>query len=384
MILLITPFFPPNIGGVEIHLSDYVDFLKKKKIKTIVLTYQPITSKIKAPFREKNGSVEILRFCYPGHNLFYLLEKRPVFQFAYLFFGLFIYSFFYLLLNFKKIEVLHSQGLAAGFVSGVLGKLFRKRTVISLHTIYRFADGANITGFSKIIFSLNNKILAIAKGCKDDLVKVGVDPSKIIVYSYWAKTNYFKPLNRDVCRKKLNLPTDKFISLFIGRFTPEKQLNEALEVAKLSPEIIFLFVGQGPLGEKVKTYANKFSNIKLIGRVENKDLPIYDNAADILLLGSVDENYFGKVTMEAMSCGLPALISDRSYYFGRQKKVDPSVLPSNCGFIVPLDPSKISEKIKKISGNMNELKAFRSSCRRFALSNFSEKNAGIILKTCKA
>lgn len=383
MILLITPFFPPNIGGVEIHLSDYVDFLRKKKVKTIVLTYQPITSNIKAPFKEKNGSIEILRFYYPGHNLFYLLEKRPVFQFTYLFFGLFIYSFFYLLFNFRKIEVIHSQGLAAGFVSGVLGNLFRKRTVVSLHTIYRFADGANITSFSKIIFSLNNKILAIAKGCKDDLVKVGVNPSKIIVYSYWVKTDYFKPLNQLNCRKNLGLPLNKFIALFIGRFTPEKQLNEALEVARLLPKIIFLFVGQGPLGEKVKIYAGKFPNIKLLGRIENKNLPFYDNAADILLLGSVDENYFGKVTMEAMSCGLPIIISDRSYYFGRQKKIDPNVLPHNCGFIVPLDPPKIAEEIKKISSNMNKLKSFRSSCRKFALANFSEKNAEIILKMCK-
>lgn len=382
MILLITPFFPPNIGGVEIHLADYVNYLRKKRIKTVVLTYQPITSPKKGPFKEKLGSVEVIRFPYPGYNLFYKLDKNPPVQFFYLFAGLFIYTFFFLLLNRQKVKVLHSHGLAAGMISGILGKIFRKKTVLSLHTIYKLAEGSKISGMAKRIFTLNDKILAIAEGCKRDLVKIGIPAEKIVVYSYWADTSHFKPQNQSVARSKLGILGEKFIALFISRFNPEKQINEALEAARLTPEADFLFVGQGPLGDKVAQYAQKYPQIKLVGRVENQLIPLYHNAADILLLGSVDEDYFGKVTMEAMCSGLPPLITNQSYYFGKLKPIDPKVLPKDCGFMVGLDEKEISRKIKELMRQKPLLKKMRIACRAFAVTRFGPRNAQIILETC--
>lgn len=383
MILLLTPFFPPNLGGVEIHLADYLEFLKKEKIETYVLTYQPITTKTRAPFKEKNGSITTYRFPYLGFNLFYKLDPYPLIQFLYLFFGLFLYTFFFLLLNFRKVEVIHSHGFASGLTSGLFGKIFKKRSVVSLHTIYKFSQRPNFARFAKKILNLNDHILAIAQACKDDLVKIGIPSSKITVYSYWVDTNCFKPVKQNECREKLNLPPNDFIALFIGRFTPEKQLKEALESARQAKEVSVLFIGQGPLGEEVKKSADNFSNIKLIGKVENKNLPLYHNAADLLLLGPVDEDYFGKVTMEAMASGLPVLISDESYYFGKRKKIKPGILPVSCGFMVDLEAKIIAQKLSELAKNHDKLLLMRRACRDFAKKHFSEKNAQTIFETYK-
>ncbi len=378
MILLLTPFYSPNLGGVEVHLSDYVNYLNEKEVETTVLTYQPVTVKIKAPFKEKFGKITILRFPYPGFNLFYRLERHPGIQFLYLFSGIFLYSFLFLLLNQKRIKVIHGHGFAAGLATGLLGKIFEMKTIVSLHTIYKFSERSGNSLYAKKILGLVDRVLAIAKGCKDDLVKIGVDESKITVYSYWVNTKKFKPLSYSECRKKLGLPSEKLIGLFIGRFNPEKLVKEALQVAVLLPKIIFIFIGQGLLEEEIKKFVLKHKNIKLIGRVDNQDLPFYYNAADFLIFGSVDEDYFGKVSMEALSSGLPIFVAEESYYFKKRKKISRELLPPTCGFIVPLNPKKIAFKLKEVAYCPRKLRFLRPHCRKFALKNFSSRNGTVI------
>lgn len=379
MILILTPFYLPNLGGVELHLSDYVKYLGDKGMKACILTYQPITTKKKAPLREKLGKTTVWRFPYPGFNLFYRLERHPGVQFLYLFSGMFLYGFFYMLLNGKKVKVMHGHGLATALATGLLGKIFKKRTVVSLHTIYKFSSGSGNSPYAKKILELNDWILAIAQGCKDDLIKIGVSAKKIAVYSYWVNTDNFKPMSQSESRKKLGLLEKTSVALFVGRFTPEKQIKEALQAASLVPELECLFIGQGPLEEEAKKYAGRYKNIKLIGRVENEKIPLYHNAADILLLGSVDEDYFGKVSMEAMASGLPVLITDESYYFGQHKKVNPQLLPKTCGFMVSLNPKKIAAKLKEIGRHPKIARSLRRSCRQYALKHFGLRNAQIIL-----
>lgn len=378
MILLLTPFYSPNLGGVEVHLSDYVDLLAEKKIETTVLTYQPITVSAKAPLVEKFKKITIFRFPYPGFNLFYRLESHPGIQFLYLFSGIFLYSFFFLLFNQRKVKVIHGHGFATALATGLLGKIFRKKTVVSLHTIYKFSGGSRNGSHARRILNLVDQILAIAQGCKDDLVNIGVEEKKITVYSYWVNTKKFRPLSLFNCRKKLGLPLNKTIGLFVGRFNPEKQIKEALEVARLTAKVDFLFIGQGPLEEEIKKYAEKYTNIKLIGRVNNQDIPIYHNAADFLLFGSVDEDYFGKVSMEALASGLPIIIAEESYYFKNHRKINKDLLPVNCGYVVPLNPVRVASVLKKIDTDKEKIKSFRAHCRKFALKNFSSRNGSVI------
>jgi glycosyltransferase involved in cell wall biosynthesis len=280
----------------------------------------------------------------------------------------------------KRIRIIHSHGFATALISGILGKIFKKKSIVSLHTIYKFSQKPTLAKVAKKILDSNIKILAISKGCKNDLLQIGIAKEKIIIYSYWINTSHFKPLEKSICRRKLGLSKSEFIALFVGRFTLEKQLLEALRVAQLTPKTTFLFIGQGPLSGKVKESEEKFNNISAIGKVDNLNLPLYYNSADVLLLGSVDEDYFGKTTMEALSSGLPVIISDRSCYFGQLKKIKSEILPENCGFIIKLDIQAISSKLHYLDQNRQELKLMKENCREFAIEHFSEKNAKIILQ----
>ena len=71
-VLILTPFFSPNIGGVETHLDDLVAALAEKEYQVFVQTYSPITTKNTFwKSRESNESyLHIRRYKWFGGNIF--------------------------------------------------------------------------------------------------------------------------------------------------------------------------------------------------------------------------------------------------------------------------------------------------------------------------
>ena len=67
-ILLISPFFSPDVGGVETMLSNFCNFLTSQKYTVVVITYNPLIVKEKAKFREKIKSADGILFAVNEHN----------------------------------------------------------------------------------------------------------------------------------------------------------------------------------------------------------------------------------------------------------------------------------------------------------------------------
>src|SRR6266404_3275277 len=112
-ILQLTSHYSPNVGGVETHLTDFVEFLQKKNYLVTVLTYQPLVTKASWKMHEKDENLEIIRIPWVA-GFFYSLVSRPILEFLYLVPGLFAMTPF--VLQSKKIDVIHAHGLVAGFV----------------------------------------------------------------------------------------------------------------------------------------------------------------------------------------------------------------------------------------------------------------------------
>src|SRR3989344_1389221 len=141
-ILILSPFFLPNTGGVETHLSDLCSYLYKKKWSICVITYKPITTSAKAPFIEKKSDKFVIyRIPWFGKTLFHKFEKYPIIQFFYLVPGLFVFTFIFLFKNYKKYRVIHAQGFAASLVANMLSRFFKVRLISSMHALYGFGKG---------------------------------------------------------------------------------------------------------------------------------------------------------------------------------------------------------------------------------------------------
>ena len=100
----------------------------------------------------------------------------------------------------------------------------------------------------------------------------------------------------------LDLPMDVPIALFVGRFVEKKGLAILERLARMRPEILFVFAGWGALNPAQWG----LPNTRVFASLSGASLaPLY-RAADLLLLPSVGEG-FPLVVQEALACGLPVL-----------------------------------------------------------------------------
>lgn len=107
---------------------------------------------------------------------------------------------------------------------------------------------------------------------------------------------------KEVCREKLQLPTDKKILLYVGRLAEYKKPLDALKViGKLSDEYFLVVIGAGELKQefldKIKLL-NLDSKVKYIESIPNTEIHAYYRAADCFVNFNHQE-IFGMSILEA-------------------------------------------------------------------------------------
>lgn len=368
-ILIISISFSPIVGGVETHLDDLCDYLTKNGYRVRVITYGPAMAKTKVARGEKRGKLIIHRIPWFDPVLFHRLERYPLLEFLYMTPLLLLYSLFFMLACRGNIDVVHAHGLNAAFVAKALVKMFRKRSVVSIHAIYNLPEKPTLARLMRVTLSSFDVVLALAVRSKMELIRIGLDSSKIRVFTYWIDQKVFRPLNKAECKKILALE-DKFVVLFVGRLIEIKGVRLLIEVAKrLSrmENIFFVFVGDGPLANELESVSKTLNNVSYEGRIKNRDLYVYYNAADVIVMPSLYEEGFGRVILEALSCATPVIASNRG---GILEALDSSV-----GVFIEPTVYNIERNILYFYNNPSELLKLTMNCRKYAEKHFSERNA---------
>lgn len=362
-VLQLTAHFPPNVGGVETHLSDLVKALVKRNWKVFVLTYRPLTTDAKWNMYEKNEGVEIFRIPWMP-NLFYQLIKYPVLEFLYLLPGLFFIAPFVIL--FKNPDVVHAHGLVSGFAGVFWGKLFGKRVIISIHSIYHFPPQGLYRSFVKWIFNNADIALGLSNQAVSE-IKSLAPGAGVRKFTYWVNLDKFKvPAKGGKVRK--------FLVLFVGRLVEEKGILELLQAAKIwNKDITLSIIGSGPLEENIKYQMLNTKNINFFGKVDNDKLPLYYSSADVLIVPSIHEEGFGRVILESLSCGTPVIGSNRGAI--------PEVMDKTVGKIIEVTPGNIKETVEYFFKDRDKLRKLAGNCRKFAERRYSEKNVNKIIKS---
>ena len=150
--------------------------------------------------------------------------------------------------------------------------------------------------------------------CTDDAGKCmfGNEKYQVIPNVIHGERFIYDINKRDYIRNKYNV-SDKKVILTAGRMAPQKNPFFAIDVinqiVRQNPQIVYWWVGDGPLKEEIQTYIGKLgcrNSIKLLGSKTN--IEDYYMAADLLFLPSLFEG-LGLVAVEAQATGLPCLIS---------------------------------------------------------------------------
>ena len=215
----------------------------------------------------------------------------------------------------NNIDVVHTHGIRAdGFLKNIdIAK------VLTLHN-YPYYDYPMKFGKIKsnlMIFNHMSTIKSNSKNCiacaktisnefkKDDLnlnyIQNGVDIDK------------YKSLKNDEknsLKERLNIDNKKKIFITVGSLIPRKDMETVIKGFKLfnkDNNSILLIAGDGFEKEKLKTISDK--NIIFLGNISN--VVEYLQLSDCFISASLAEGLPNTV-LEAMSCGLPTILSDIS------------------------------------------------------------------------
>ena len=227
------------------------------------------------------------------------------------------------------------------------------------------------------IFKRCKKIIAIARIGKEEIVEhYGINPRDIVVIYNGVDGEEFRPEDnrqfRISVRKQFNLAAADFVVLFVGSGFRRKGLSCLIKAVALlkEKEVKLLVVGK----DRKKPYLHLVRRLGLDGKVifagGSRETHKFYAAADVFILPTLYEP-FGNVCLEALSCGLPLIIS-------RSSGAAEIISEGKEGFLLnnPENPEEMARKIKMTFEREFRKKLSRNACRlagKFTLAGNAEE-----------
>ena len=214
-----------------------------------------------------------------------------------------------------------------------------------------------------------NHVITISNSEKSRLIKHELaEPNGISVVYHGIAEKFVRSNNDDYLngiKNKYNLP-DRFI-LIIGRLNIRKNLPNLLRAFNgITDETVHLVIAgkqdhkqDGDLFSFVE--GTRRSRIILTGFIENKDIVGLYNLAELFCFPSFAEG-FGLPPLEAMACGVPCVISNRTCL--------PEIFKDKVIYIEPSSPMDIASKINHLLSD-SVLKESMSKAGQEYVSGFS-------------
>ena len=275
-----------------------------------------------------------------------------------------------------KYNIIHSHYWLSGPVANILSDKWEIPNVITFHTLsaIKLKASSSIVEHDKRYevekdsMSKVDSIIVSTKSELEDIRKLyGILDEKIKVIPPGVNLELFRPMNKIESKKSLGL-YDNNVILYVGRIDPIKGLYTLLDsVFNLNDSYnIKLIIVGGELNKSqdlinLQNYTadkNKSHIVDFVGIVDQSNLPIYYNAADLFLLTSYYES-FGLSVLESLSCGTPAIVSDVG---GLSNLIDNGV---NGYLVNDISPKSFKTYIEYFFKNIN-IKKSSIECRKKA------------------
>jgi glycosyltransferase involved in cell wall biosynthesis len=212
----------------------------------------------------------------------------------------------------------------------------------------------------------------VAKGLESKGIK------KVKIWSRGVNRKKYNPKYRSKSLRRKWKTKDKKVILYSGRFVWYKDLDVFLNVYELFKEkgpkdVSFVLAGDGPIREELES---KMPGAHFPGYLHGKDLSEVYASADIFLFPSTTET-LGNVVQEALSSGLPAVVSD----IGGCKEI---VRRSHGGLIAKAkDPYAFYEKCKRLIEDEELYNQKQSNGLKFAAEQKWDKINGKLIEEYK-
>jgi 1,2-diacylglycerol 3-alpha-glucosyltransferase len=233
--------------------------------------------------------------------------------------------------------------------------------------------------YAKFFYGNCTKVIAPSNSIKLLLEKKGIQ--RIDVVPNGVDTKRFNPRNNGSELKSIITgDRDAKLVLYMGRVSKEKNIGTMIRAAKVLSQkkmnVKFLIAGTGPaMDYYIKlVHRNKLEKIvKFAGFINDKELPKYYAAADLLCMPSTFETQ-GIVSLEAMATGKPVVGAD---YLALSELIKDG---KNGEKFKPMDYRDCAMKIEKVINNLPHYKECTKTAREYSIAKVTDR----LLKTYSA
>jgi glycosyltransferase involved in cell wall biosynthesis len=228
----------------------------------------------------------------------------------------------------RRCDLIHVHGCSTkNVLVTVVAKVLGRPIVLSLHTAgFDEPEAVRRSGpLAWWAFRAADRYLSVSPGLVDAYLAAGLPPARIEHVPNGIDTDLFRPaerLEREALRKRLGLPLERPILIFVGFFSPDKQPHVlfdawlALQAQRNDTTLVFVGATASPyfevddgLAGRMRDDARRRSLAdRIVFAGVTHDVHDYLRAADIFALPSRREG-LPVALIEAMACGLPCVAS---------------------------------------------------------------------------
>jgi teichuronic acid biosynthesis glycosyltransferase TuaC len=249
-----------------------------------------------------------------------------------------------------------------GVAAALLGKYFRKPVVISalgtdINLILQYPIARRMIRWAG---EQSAAMITVCEALKTEMVKFGMDGSRITPLRNGVDLELFKPVERETTRKKLGM--DQFTLLSVGHLDSRKGHEHIICALTSMTDVSLMIAGSGPDRKKLEGLAKAADvadRVTFLGPLPQDRLREYYGAADTLVLASSREGW-ANVLLEAMACGTPVVATN---VWGTPEVV----CSSAAGVLMPSrSPQGVVDGVRQLRANYPDHAATRAYAEGFS------------------
>jgi len=354
-IAMVSDFFPPNLGGVELHQFYLAQCLLARGHKVIVITHSYA------------GRVGV-RWMSNGLKVYYL-PNRPIYNGVTLpTLGLVTFPLVRNILLRERIEIVHSHQAFSpmGHEGIIFARTLGLRAVFTDHSLFGFADASSILTNKLLKFSLsdvNHAICVSHTSRENTCLRAAIEPSRVSVIPNAVDSSRFTP---DPSSRDADYITIVVISRLVYRKGIDLLLPVIPALCAAHPRVRFVIGGDGPkrlVLEEMRERYRLEDRVELLGAVPHTSVRDVLCRGDIFLNVSLTEA-FCMAIVEAACCGLLVVSTSVGGV--------PEVLPEHMTILATPDAPDILDALQRALHRYKQVDARKQHAEVASLYNWHD------------
>lgn len=198
-------------------------------------------------------------------------------------------------------------------------------------------------------------VVAVSPNLASAARDLGADPAAVHLLLNGVDADAFPVVPREEARRQLGLEGAAPLLLYVGHLAEVKGPDVLIESLDGAEGVRLALAGQGPMRGSLRRRVSRAGlngSVRLLGQISHRQVALWMNAADALVLPSRREGC-PNVVLEALCCGTPVVAS--------RVGAVPELLAEDCGVIVPPDdPPALSQAIRRVLRASYDREAIRA------------------------